>query len=57
LAEKRAAFQVTDAGIEILSEVPAEGKPVNWLMVGGIAGGVVAAGLIAFFVRRRRRYA
>jgi hypothetical protein len=57
LAEERAAFQVTDAGIEILSEVPAEGKPVNWLMVGGIAGGVVAAGLIAFFVRRRRHYA
>ena len=57
LDEKTAAFQVTDAGIEILSEVPAEGKPVNWLMVGGIAGGVVAAGLIAFFVRRRRHYA
>jgi hypothetical protein len=55
LAEKKAAFQVTEAGIEILSEVPAEGKPINWLMVGGIAGGAVAAGLIAFFVRRRRR--
>jgi len=55
LAEKRAAFQVTDTGIEILAEVPAEGKPINWLMLGGIIGGVVAAGLIAFFVRRRRR--
>lgn len=55
LDEERAAFEVTETGIEILSEVPAAGKPINWLMVGGIAGGAVAAGLIAFFVRRRRR--
>ena len=55
LAEKRAAFQVTNNGTVILAEVPAEGKPINWLMLGGIIGGAVAIGLVIFFVRRRRR--
>jgi hypothetical protein len=54
LAEETAAFRVTDTGIEILPEVPTEGRPINWPVVGGIGGGAVAAGLIAFFVRRRR---
>ena len=57
LAETTAAFRVTDTdnGIVILPEVPQEGKPINWLMLGGIIGGVVAIGLVIFFLRRRRR--
>jgi hypothetical protein len=54
LAEKMAAFQVTDSSIVILPEVPEEGKPFNWLLLAVIIS-VVAIGLVIFFLRRRRR--
>ena len=28
--------------------------PIKWLLIGGIIGAVVVAGLVIFFVRRRR---
>jgi alpha-tubulin suppressor-like RCC1 family protein len=31
-----------------------EGRPVDWALVGGIVGAVVIAGLVVFFVRRKR---
>jgi hypothetical protein len=55
LAEKSAAFEVTETGIVILPEVPDEGTPINWFMLGGIIGGVVVIGLLTFFLVRRRR--
>ena len=54
LAEKRAAFEVTETGIVTLPEVPDEGTPINRVMLGGIIGGVVAVGLIIFFLVKRR---
>jgi hypothetical protein len=31
-----------------------EGGPVNWALIGGIVGGAVVAGLVIFFVRRKK---
>jgi uncharacterized repeat protein (TIGR02543 family) len=31
-----------------------EKPPVNWALIGGIIGAAVVAGLVIFFVRRRR---
>jgi len=31
-----------------------QGEPVNWALIGGIAGAVVAAGLVFFFVRKKK---
>jgi hypothetical protein len=31
-----------------------EGRPANWALIGGIAGGVVIAGLVTFLLRRKK---
>jgi LPXTG-motif cell wall-anchored protein len=31
-----------------------KGQPVNWALIGGIVGAAVIAGLVIFFVRRKK---
>jgi hypothetical protein len=54
LDAKQAGFRVSQSGVLRVTPLSNEATPVNWLMLGGIIGGVVAVGLIIFFLVKRR---
>jgi hypothetical protein len=53
LAEKSAAFEVTESGVSPVPLPSNDTTPVNWLII-EIIGGVVVIGLLVFFLVRRR---
>lgn len=53
LDAKQAGFRVTQSGVVQVTPLSDEATPVNWLII-GIIGGVVAVGLIIFFLVKRR---